>query len=71
MADGGTGRERDARARRDNFRANSREFVDVDVEDARGERGERDGALRRGSGRARDDDGGADARVESQRRGVG
>ena len=72
VADGGTGRERDARARRDNFRANSREFVDVDVEDARGERGERDDAA--GSetrARREDDDGGADARVESQRRGVG
>ena len=70
VADGGTGRERDARARRDDFRANSREFVDV--EDARGERGERDDAA--GSetrARREDDDGGADARVESQRRGVG
>tara|TARA_B100000003_G_C10932490_1_gene371783 strand:+ start:164 stop:526 length:363 start_codon:yes stop_codon:yes gene_type:complete len=70
VADGGSGRERDARARRDDFRANSR--VDVDVEDARGERGERDDAA--GSetrARREDDDGGADARVESQRRGVG
>ena len=70
VADGGTGRERDARARRDDFRANSR--VDVDVEDAHGERGERDDAA--GSetrARREDDDGGADARVESQRRGVG
>ena len=70
VADGGTGRERDARARRDDFRANSR--VDVDVEGARGERSECDDAA--GSetrARREDDDGGADARVESQRRGVG
>ena len=69
VADGGTGRERDARARRDDFGANS---PAVDVEDARGERGERDDAA--GSetrARREDDDGGADARVESQRRGVG